>query len=525
MFESLCKGCFHEIGPVETCLLCGFALADYQAPNMGISAGTLLGGRYLLGKVLAWSENEVTYLSYDVKLEIPLSVKECFPKAVVTRHADGITVCIRGEWGRTDFGECIMRFLAEARLRAQRDNDSGIVSVIDFFEENETAYMAEMLPAGRSSHILPEPALSCKASSSGRVTLKSAFSGQDSQTVLMCAETIGKMKIKVGTHRNMAPVIKVGTYRNMVPVIIVCVVVSILVLFIVQRGMIEKTNGSGFVQDSVPSGVTSWGRDLNEVIVFKDPNLEKELRGIRNITSKEVVVRNFYGLLELDLSGKDIHDIDPLAYLFSLQSLYLNDNIISDLSPLNQMKMLRYLEMQRCGLISIESLRNCRFLDELKLDVNRITDLSPMLQMRTLCKLSLCDNPVVDISGLENLQFLTTLNLYKTKVSNLSPLAHLDELNWLCLADTRIKSLEPLRGKVKLKYLDLSDTPVTDISALANLPNLECLRLDNLRIKDLSAIATLKNLKELYLGDMKIADFEPIRKIYGQLVSTDVRLP
>ena len=69
-FEQICYGCFQEKpegSPV--CPHCGF---DQQAeqPFLALPLGTLLNGRYVTGKVLGVGGFGITYLGYDLTLEI-----------------------------------------------------------------------------------------------------------------------------------------------------------------------------------------------------------------------------------------------------------------------------------------------------------------------------------------------------------------------------------------------------------------------------------------------------------------------
>lgn len=107
-----------------------------------LGAGSMVGGRYRLEKVLGRGGYGITYRGVDTRLEQLVAVKEYFPVFWASRYVarQGAEVhCIYGNEDAYEAG--IGRFLDEARRLAQVNQISGIVRVTDFFEENNTAYL------------------------------------------------------------------------------------------------------------------------------------------------------------------------------------------------------------------------------------------------------------------------------------------------------------------------------------------------------------------------------------------------
>ena len=137
--EHICYGCFQEKpddSPV--CPYRGFN-AEEEQPFLALPMGALLNGRYMTGKVLGVGGFGITYLGYDLTLEIKVAVKEYMPSGLATRHSDKYSVALTGR-GQEDYQNGMERFLEEARILAKLQNTPNIVSVQNYFKENNTAY-------------------------------------------------------------------------------------------------------------------------------------------------------------------------------------------------------------------------------------------------------------------------------------------------------------------------------------------------------------------------------------------------
>ncbi|MBY0431343.1 MAG: serine/threonine protein kinase, partial [Rhodospirillales bacterium] len=90
-----------------------------------------------------------TYLGWDDKLHVKVAVKEYYPNFLVSRTADGRSVRPHSEDSADQFYFGMEKFLDEARLLAQFRDVREIINVVDFFEENDTAYIVMEYVAGR----------------------------------------------------------------------------------------------------------------------------------------------------------------------------------------------------------------------------------------------------------------------------------------------------------------------------------------------------------------------------------------
>lgn len=118
----------------------GCAPPAEEAPHI-LPPGTLLNGRYLVGRSLGQGGFGITYIGRDKTLDIRVAIKEYYPSALVTRNvtaSQAVVVTGRDKellsWERA-------KFLEEARILARFIGEPGIVDVRDYFQANNTAYI------------------------------------------------------------------------------------------------------------------------------------------------------------------------------------------------------------------------------------------------------------------------------------------------------------------------------------------------------------------------------------------------
>lgn len=137
---SICYGCFGEKQNASVCPYCGYE----ENSNGGILVlpeGTLLENRYIVGRVLGKPGGfGITYLGFNKALQKSVAIKEYLPRELVGRGTDRLTVNAHSSEDDEAFHFGIEQFLREARMLAKFDH-ANIVRVLDYFEDNNTAYL------------------------------------------------------------------------------------------------------------------------------------------------------------------------------------------------------------------------------------------------------------------------------------------------------------------------------------------------------------------------------------------------
>ena len=138
--NNVCFGCFNSHNGEGPCPHCGYDLKNAVHPFIALPIGTILNGRYLTGRVLGVGGFGVTYLALDMTLEIPVAVKEFLPSGIALRDSDHYTMTVTSPEEQPKYNAGATRFLDEARLLAKLRDVPNIVTVQDYFRENNTAY-------------------------------------------------------------------------------------------------------------------------------------------------------------------------------------------------------------------------------------------------------------------------------------------------------------------------------------------------------------------------------------------------
>jgi len=135
-----CIYCFEEKVNNETsCPACGYEDGRVSLPVWWMTPGTILKGRYMIGRDLEENREKLVYLGWDMKKNCRVEITEYFPKDYVTRditRSDNVC-CIPGmeealEEGRQEYFEKAKTFF-QCIVRVEDLK-------MDFFLRNNTCY-------------------------------------------------------------------------------------------------------------------------------------------------------------------------------------------------------------------------------------------------------------------------------------------------------------------------------------------------------------------------------------------------
>ena len=233
--------------------------------------------------------------------------------------------------------------------------------------------------------------------------------------------------------------------------------------------------------------------DKDEEVVIYDPILKKLIN--KNLSSERAD--------DQKITKKELE---------SLKELSLRDEEGKNILTTTSLKDTpEFKFIQTHGIKNLLGLENAVNLEKLDLNENEISDLSPIAKLNKLTKLSLIRNRISDLQPLSELTNLEYLDLYANKIENISPLAKLTNLKHLDLHNNNNQTGDPVHPTVS--------GGIKDISAVKNLTKLEMLSLGSNNISDITPIKNLTNIKDLVLGGNHISDYSGLEQYIADRVA------
>lgn len=148
---KLCMGCMSEIEDRLTiCPYCGFNEAALQQESYYLTPGMVVGGKYIVGKVLRYGGHTISYLGMDAEVNRKVVVKEYLPSDFSTRSEGEQEITIYSGDAKTQFEQGLTSFLNEANKLQSLGSTEGIAGVYDCVAENDTGYVIEEYMEGRT---------------------------------------------------------------------------------------------------------------------------------------------------------------------------------------------------------------------------------------------------------------------------------------------------------------------------------------------------------------------------------------
>ena len=565
--KNLCYNCFQARATLEgPCPCCGFDLAENEKKfPVALRAGTVLNGRYIVGRVLGQGGFGITYLALDTQLNAKVAVKEFMPGEIATRQ--GTSVSVMMDTKSEEFAYGAERFQEEARTLAKFIGNPNIAAVTSYFDENDTSYFVMDYIEGISFKTYI-------ANHGGRVSVEEAL-----DVMIPVLRALTAVHAEGFIHRDVTPdniyitkdgmvkLLDFGSARYSIGDKSKSLDVILKIGYAPKEQYIRRSRQGPFtdvyscaacfyaaitgflppeslerLDNDTLVPISQCGIDIPEYLdkailkglaVQPEDRFQSAAEFLDAIEQQQVVEVPVSGGAAAPAPGKKKGKPALIAGIAAAVVViagigYLAGSGGGDTGAADPDGEEIHLVEAEVPSITIQGTEYSTDLTELDLADFGLadTDILPLSEMVNLQTLTLENNPeITDLSPLSSLTELTTLNVMNTGATDLAPLSSLTALESLSVSNADISDLSPLAGMSHLKDLyltdgDLPNSKISDLSPLSSLGNLENLRIPSVsEISDLTPLSGLTGLKTLavngisYSGVGKITSLEPLANL------------
>lgn len=146
--EKLCLRCMRKIGDNDSCPYCRKEDSVPQKEPF-LPLKTVIGGRYLVGKLVASNSEGATYYAFDMEEKNPVTLRELFPKDVLSR-GDG-NYCLVNIGKASEFIDAKEEFVKLWNTLKELKGFTALTEVYGIVEDLGTVYaISEYLGEGKS---------------------------------------------------------------------------------------------------------------------------------------------------------------------------------------------------------------------------------------------------------------------------------------------------------------------------------------------------------------------------------------
>ncbi|MCM1545311.1 MAG: hypothetical protein NC110_08440, partial [Ruminococcus sp.] len=137
--QHLCMGCMtpiHENAVI--CPNCGYNSQSVQHSPY-LPKETVLAGRYLVGKAIAFDADNTTYIGFDLQRRTTVQIHEFLPEKIINRNEGSAVINVKIGYERMFF-TCCQAFKKLWNDIANLPKPNAAETVVDLFDENATSY-------------------------------------------------------------------------------------------------------------------------------------------------------------------------------------------------------------------------------------------------------------------------------------------------------------------------------------------------------------------------------------------------
>ena len=137
--KNLCPGCMNEKLTEGKCHICGYG-ADEPVNPQYLMPGSVLDGRYVVGKVIEINGEGVTYIGFDTVTSATVNIREFFPAGLCERDLADSASVIMLSGSEYNYNDSLNKFIELSKALFRLNELPALFDVLDVREANSTAY-------------------------------------------------------------------------------------------------------------------------------------------------------------------------------------------------------------------------------------------------------------------------------------------------------------------------------------------------------------------------------------------------
>ncbi len=563
--KNLCGNCFSEMNG-EVCRNCGYSNSADIQESYALAIGTVLKGRYLIGKTIGKGGFGITYLSYDIKGDRTVAVKEYFPRGMTVRASDNLSVEVLASEQADAFNEGKEKFSSEAVMLSQVNNWPEIIGVYDVFDENGTAYFVMefvngitlkeyilsngVITANQAVYILKKLLPSLNILHSRNIIHRDITP----ENIMLCLNGDVKLidfgsarRFSEDTEDNYSVILKPGfapleQYQRNGNQGAWTDIYSLALSLYYGMTLNIPYDPMTRLDDDTPfrRALEAIPENLREII-SKSANVRKEDRytavkeliddvekcGIEEkdfkITCKESNAKPpFFTRYKRKIITAAVALVALVAIFIGVFFVrrIIDDNSIpkeirigEEFFPIDSEEL--DLSNRQLTNAAIANLKHMKNLKSLNLDDNFITDLSVLDGLDQLEEIYFSNNNVSDISFAEDMDNLVHIVGENSGVYDISPLKGKTKLTQVFFGNAYVTDITPLSDSRNLQKVGFNEAQIGDLEALRGMTELEMVCLSGCNISDISPLFDSHKLEYVYLGRNNVSDLSPLKNCTG----------
>lgn len=139
----------------EACPHCGYDPGTPPEKSNYLTPGTIIGGRYIIGKGLGSGGFGITYIAHDNLMNLTVCIKEYLPEMLAYRVQEKNSIACYTKENESKFKAGALKMVEESNCLARCNSLESVVSVYNCVEDNDTVYIVmEYLEGKTLSEIL-----------------------------------------------------------------------------------------------------------------------------------------------------------------------------------------------------------------------------------------------------------------------------------------------------------------------------------------------------------------------------------